>query len=56
MKNGNFICIGNPEKLKLQFSEGYFLQLKFKKQTFGNGNESVLKINDISINNILTIY
>ena len=29
LKNGNFICIGNPEKLKLQFSTGYNLHVKF---------------------------
>ena len=26
LKKGNFVCIGNPEKLKLQFSAGYHLQ------------------------------
>jgi len=33
MKNGNFVCIGNPEKLKLEFSEGYYLHIKIKKPT-----------------------
>jgi ABC-type multidrug transport system ATPase subunit len=25
LKSGNFICIGNPEELKLEFSFGYKL-------------------------------
>ena len=29
LKEGNFVCIGNPEKLKLQFSAGYNLHVKF---------------------------
>ena len=29
LKQGNFVCIGNPEKLKLQFSAGYNLHVKF---------------------------
>jgi len=32
MKEGNFVCVGNPEKLKLQFSQGYYLHIIFKKQ------------------------
>lgn len=31
MKNGNFVCIGNPEKLKLLFSQGYYLHVKYRK-------------------------
>jgi ABC-type multidrug transport system ATPase subunit len=31
MRNGNFVCIGNPEKLKLQFSQGYYLHIKYRK-------------------------
>ncbi len=27
LKSGNFICIGNPEKLKILYSTGY---IKFK--------------------------
>ena len=29
LKQGNFICIGNPEKLKIQYSLGYKLHIKF---------------------------
>ena len=29
LKNGNFICVGNPEKLKLIYSTGYNLHIKF---------------------------
>ena len=29
LKQGNFVCVGNPEKLKLQFSAGYKLHIKF---------------------------
>ncbi len=31
LKDGQFECIGNPEKLKIVFSTGYIFQLKFKK-------------------------
>jgi ABC-type multidrug transport system ATPase subunit len=33
MKNGNFICIGNPDKLKFQFSE-VIVQSKFRDMLF----------------------
>ena len=29
LKNGEFACVGNPEKLKLKFSAGYYLHVKF---------------------------
>jgi ABC-type multidrug transport system ATPase subunit len=29
LKKGNFICIGNPEQLKLKYSDGYKLHIKF---------------------------
>ena len=29
LKKGNFVCIGNPEKLKIKFSAGYHLHIKF---------------------------
>lgn len=29
LKNGEFACVGNPEKLKLKFSAGYYLHIKF---------------------------
>ena len=30
LKEGSFVYIGNPEKLKLQYSGGYILNIKFK--------------------------
>jgi ABC-type multidrug transport system ATPase subunit len=30
MKNGNFLCVGNPEKLKIKYSPEYYIFLKFK--------------------------
>ena len=29
LKKGNFVCIGNPEQLKLRYSNGYKLHIKF---------------------------
>ena len=29
LKQGNFVCIGNPEQLKLNYSNGYKLHIKF---------------------------
>ena len=29
LKKGNFVCIGNPEQLKLKYSDGYKLHIKF---------------------------
>ena len=29
LKSGNFICLGNPEKLKVEFSAGYKIHIKF---------------------------
>ena len=31
LKNGNFECVGNPEKLKIEFSAGYIFHIKIKK-------------------------
>ena len=48
LKNGNFVCLGNPEKLKIQFSSGYTLHVKFsddENERFGlalGRDESVL--------------
>ena len=33
MKKGTFSCMGNCEKLKLKYSKGYFLTIKFMKPT-----------------------
>ena len=32
LKNGNFKCVGNPEKLKLMYSSGYKLHIKFNDE------------------------
>ena len=32
LKNGNIMCLGNPEKLKIQFSSGYTLHVKFSDE------------------------
>ena len=29
LKSGNFVCLGNPQQLKLQYSEGYNIYIKF---------------------------
>ena len=29
LKSGNFICLGNPEQLKIEYSSGYKLHIKF---------------------------
>jgi ABC-type multidrug transport system ATPase subunit len=38
LKRGNFECVGNPEKLKLMYSVGYKLQIKFN-------DEKTIKLN-----------
>ena len=60
LKNGNFVCIGNPEKLKLMFSGGYLLHIKFNQienKIINSGNEiemlGVLVNNEVLINQIL---
>ena len=40
LRKGNFVCIGNPEQLKLTYSNGYKMHIKFI--------DSVLNRNDIS--------
>jgi len=46
MKNGNFVCVGNPEKLKLQFSQGYHFNIKFLvEKTKTNIKTCALRIN-----------
>ena len=39
MKGGNFLCIGNPEKLKIKYSPEYYISLKVKNS---NDNLSIL--------------
>lgn len=46
MKAGNFIVIGNPEKLKLQFSQGYHLQLRYR--SISSESESMFEYKDLS--------
>lgn len=29
LKEGKFVCVGNPEKLKIETSQGYYLHIKF---------------------------
>ena len=38
LRNGSFVCVGNAEKLKLQFSAGYKLHIKFN--AFENVDEA----------------
>ena len=40
LKRGNFVCIGNPEQLKLKYSNGYKLHIKFV--------DTVINRNDVS--------
>ena len=55
LKKGSFVCIGNPEKLKLEFSLGYKLHIKFNDQVMsqskdflGSGNNMNEAFRDIS--------
>ena len=50
LKSGNFICLGNSEELKLEFSSGYKLHIKFDDKEINKGIKND-KIEDI-INNI----
>ena len=36
LKSGNFICVGNPEQLKILYSAGYKLHIKFKDDLINN--------------------
>ena len=49
VKEGNFICIGNPEELEIQYSSGYILYIKFDNDLIEsniNENENNMKIYD----------
>ena len=55
LKKGSFVCIGNPEKLKLEYSLGYKLHIKFNDQVIsqsrdflGSGNNMGEAFRDIS--------
>lgn len=39
MKNGNFVIVGNPEKLKFQTSKGYYLEFKIYRKNEDNNLE-----------------
>ena len=46
LKSGNFICLGNPEELKLEYSAGYKLHIKF------DDNEINKEINNNKIEDV----
>ena len=46
-KLGNFMCVGNPEKLKIKFSIGYLLHVKFVID-----NDDFIGNNDINIEDL----
>ena len=46
LKSGNFVCIGNPEKLKLQFSKGYKLHIKFDESHFNFNKNTISSSSD----------
>ena len=64
LKKGNFVCIGNPEKLKLQFSAWYHLHIKFNQVEQGEVLDSNKIINELNVivnnlqglNNAIMIY
>ena len=42
LKQGNFVCIGNPEQLKLNYSNGYKLHVKFVDNVINKDDVSKL--------------
>ena len=46
LKAGNFVCVGNPEELKMEFSNGYKLHIKFDDEEI-NKIKSEEKIEEI---------
>ena len=42
LKRGNFVCIGNPEQLKLKYSNGYKLHIKFVDTVINRSDVSTL--------------
>ena len=46
LKAGNFVCVGNPEELKMAFSNGYKLHIKFDDEEI-NKIKSEEKIEEI---------
>lgn len=59
MEKGNFTCIGNPEELKMKFSDGYYCKIKFNiNETCIQNNSSSngylqLKQNVLNVNEII---
>ena len=39
LKHGSFVCIDNSEKLKIKYSPGYKLQIKFDEQEINQNND-----------------
>jgi len=50
LKSGNFLSIGNPEKLKIELSAGYKLHIKFTKSNEENNDINEIKIEEENIN------
>ena len=46
LKHGSLVCIGNPEKLKIQYSLGYKLHIKFDEQLI-NQNKDLYNIGEV---------
>ena len=49
LRSGNFICIGNPEELKIKFSAGYKLHIKFNDKKLNNDFNYIFKLSDIGV-------
>jgi ABC-type multidrug transport system ATPase subunit len=64
LKEGKFVCVGNPEKLKINYSAGYYLHINFYYNKFLNEdllNEDVENVKSKFIDfvkgkNIVTQY
>ena len=52
LKLGKFVCVGNPEKLKIEYSAGYYLYINFNYNKFQNNdfNNDIEKIKTKFIN------
>ena len=42
LKQGRFVCIGNPEELKIQYSLGYILHIKFDEQVINQNKDNLI--------------
>ena len=47
LERGNFACIGNPEQLKLQYSHGYNLHIKFDDSIINSENNLLISNEEI---------